>query len=257
MKRAYWDRLATLYSDKVLEITAIDAKGLLARTAESFGGADAVAADFGCGIGATTRVFAPFFKRVIGVDFSPKLLEEAKRQTRATNVSYVLADLAAEKVAQIEADVGFCVNCLIAPSHEIRMRIARNIAKCVVGRGKVAFVVPSLESVLRTYHALIRLDAADGASRRQATQRITLLAKREVRSIAEGVVEIGGEPTKHYLGDEIAEFLTDAGFKIDTIDRVEYGWDVELDFEFAEESTPEASPGERQPWDWLLVGEAP
>jgi SAM-dependent methyltransferase len=257
MKRAYWDRLATLYSDKVLEITAIDAKGLLARTAESFGGADVVAADFGCGVGATARVFAPFFKRVIGVDFSPNLLEEAKRKTRAANVSYVLADLAAEKAPRIEADVGFCVNCLIAPSHEIRTRIARNIAKCVAGGGSVGFVVPSLESVLRTYHALIRLDGGGAASRRQATQRVTLLAKREVRSIVEGVVEIGGEPTKHYLGDEIAEFLTDAGFTIDAIDRVEYGWDVELDFELGDDASPEALPGERRPWDWLLVGKAP
>jgi SAM-dependent methyltransferase len=250
MKRAYWDRLAERYSDDVLEITAIDAKGVFARTAASFGGAHAVAADFGCGIGATTRALAPHFERVIGVDFAPKLLDEAKRRTNIANVSYMLADLAGPKPPRVAADAGFCVNCVIAPNHEIRMSIARNIARCVRSGGLVAFVVPALESVLRTYHALIRLDVASGAARSRATQRIAALAKREVRSIVDGVVEIGGEPTKHYLDDEIAQFLGDAGFAVDTIDRIEYPWDVELELG---DGTP-AMLGDRMPWDWLLVG---
>ena len=250
MKRAYWDRLADRYSDDVLEITAIDTKRLFARTAASFGGAHAVAADFGCGVGATTRALAPYFERVIGVDFSPKLLAEAKRRTNIGNVSYVLADLGAAKAPRVVADAGFCVNCLIAPNDEIRARIARNVARCVRNGGLVAFVVPALESVLRTYQALIRLDVADGTGRGPATRRVAALAKREVRSIVEGIVEIGGEPTKHYLGDEIAEFLTDAGFTIDTIDRIEYAWDVELELG----DHPPALLGGRTPWDWLLVG---
>jgi SAM-dependent methyltransferase len=250
MKPAYWNRLADQYSDQVLEITAIDSKGLLTRTARSFGGANAVAADFGCGVGATTRAFAPFFKRMIGVDFAPKLLDEAKRRTNLGNVSYVLADLAGTRPPGVAADAGFCVNCLIAPNHEIRTRIARNVARCVRRGGLVAFVVPAFESVLRTYQTLLRLDVAGGTARSRASRGIAELAKREVRSIVDGVVEIGGEPTKHYIGDEAAEFLSDAGFAIDTIDRVEYAWDVELDLGDA----TAALLGDRTPWDWLLIG---
>jgi SAM-dependent methyltransferase len=249
MNRAYWNRLAANYSDDVIEITAIDADGVLTRTAERLGGTDTVAADFGCGVGATTRAFAPFFARVVGIDFSPQLLDEAKRRTSMKNVSYALADLATRRPPDIEVDVGFCVNCLIAPSYDTRFRIARNIARCV--RGAVAFVVPSWESVLRTYQSLIRLDVADGNERRATVRRVAALAAREVRSLVDGVVEVGGEPTKHYLSDEIAQFLADAGFLIDTIERVEYPWDIDLDFG---RPRPKALLGPRTPWDWLLIG---
>jgi SAM-dependent methyltransferase len=248
MNRAYWNRLAATYSDDVIEITAIDTNGVLVRTAEMLGGTDTVAADFGCGVGATTRAFAPFFKRIVGVDFSPQLLDEAKRRTNMKNVSYALADLAGPRPPDIEVDVGFCVNCLIAPSYEMRFRIARNLARRV--RGRVAFVVPSWESVLRTYQTLVRLDVADGNERRAAGRRVAALAAHEVRSLVDGVVEVGGEPTKHYLSDEIAQFLADAGFLVDTIERVEYPWDIDLD---VGRPRSKALLGLRSPWDWLLV----
>ena len=248
MNRAYWNRLAATYSDDVIEITAIDTDGVLVRTAERLGGTDSVAADFGCGVGATTRAFAPFFRRVVGIDFAPKLLDEAKQLTNVGNASYVLADLAGLRPPDVEADVGFCVNCLIAPNHDMRFRIARNIARCV--RGTVAFVVPSWESVLRTYQTLVRLDVADGNELRATGRRVAALAAREVQSLVDGVVDVGGEPTKHYLSDEIAQFLADAGFLIDTIERVEYPWEIDLDF-----GTPRSKAllGPRTPWDWLLV----
>ena len=188
MNRAYWDRLARRYSDEVLEITAVDSNGVLARTAAALGRRYAVAGDFGCGVGATTRAFAPYFERIVGVDFAPKLLAEAERRTKDDTVSYVLADLAADRPLNFRVDAGFCVNCLIAPRYETRVRIARTVARAVRRGGPVVIVVPALESALRTYHALVRLDMADGSSRREGLRRVSAIAAREVRSIADGIV---------------------------------------------------------------------
>jgi SAM-dependent methyltransferase len=255
MKRAYWDRLAACYSDDVLEITAIDSNGVLARTAAEFGARYAVAGDFGCGVGATTRAFASYFERIIGIDFSPKLLAEAKRRTKDDNVSYVLADLAAGEPLDFRVDAGFCVNCLIAPRYEIRFQIARTIARTVRRGGPVAIVVPALESALRTYHALVRLDMADGSERRGGLRRVNAIASREVRSIADGVVATGGEPTKHYLGDEILELAADAGLRVERLERVEYPWRDEIELGRAGARTRDAL-GKGAPWDWLVVARA-
>ena len=255
MNRTYWDRLAPRYSDKVLEITAIDSKRVLARTAASLGARHAVAGDFGCGVGATTRAFAPHFERTVGVDFSPKLLAEAQRRTKDDTVSYVLADLATDEPLELSVDAGFCVNCLIAPRYETRLRIARTVARAVRRGGPVVIVVPALESVFRTYHALVRLDIADGATRREGRRRVNGIAAREMRLLADGIVTTGGEPTKHYLGDEIAEFAAEAGLKVERLERVEYPWQEEIELGRMNARTRRAL-GKRAPWDWLVVARA-
>ena len=260
MNRAYWDRLSTRYSAEVLEITAIDSKRLLARTAAALGARYAVAGDFGCGIGATTRAFAPYFEHTIGVDFAPKLLAKAARRTSDATISYVRADLTSSKPLGFRVDAGFCVNCLIAPRYETRMRIARTVARAVRRRGPVVIVVPALESALRTYHALVRLDVADGDMRSEGLRRVNRIAAREVRSIAAGIVTTGGEPTKHYLGDEIVEFVAEAGLNVKRLERVEYAWAEEI--ELGRTSPPSGTSkgrartrtalGKNTPWDWLV-----
>lgn len=251
MKRAYWDRLAESYSERVFEITSYDRNGVLAGVAAALSRPAGVAADFGCGVGATTRLLAPSFGRVIGIDFSPKLLAEARRRTRSDNVEYLEADLASREELGIAADVGFCVNCLISPSFDNRSRIVRQVARCLRPRARAAFVVPSFESVLRTYQAMVRLDVEAGARRQAASKRIAALAAREILAADDGIVAIGGEPTKHYLGDEIVQFLEDADFSVDRLDRVEYAWEVELD---ADMQGGTAVLGRRTPWDWLVLG---
>jgi SAM-dependent methyltransferase len=255
MKRAYWDRLASRYSNEVLEITAIDTHRVLARTAARLGRRYAVAGDFGCGVGATTRTFAPCFERIVGVDFSPKLLAEAKRRTKDDNVSYVLADLATSETLGFRVDAGFCVNCLIAPRYETRIRIARSVVRAVRRGGPVVIVVPALESALRTYQALVRLDMVDGDARSEGVRRVNAIAAREVRSIADGIVTTGGEPTKHYLGDEIVEFAAEAGLSVDRLERVEYAWREEIELGRIGERTRRAL-GKGAPWDWLVVARA-
>jgi SAM-dependent methyltransferase len=255
MNRTYWDRLASRYSDEVLEITTIDIHGRLARTAAAFGARHAVAGDFGCGVGATTRAFAPHFERIVGIDFSPKLLAEAERRTSDDNVSYVLTDLASDEPPDFRVDAGFCVNCLIAPHYETRIRIARTVARTVRRGGPVAIVVPALESALRTYQALVRLDMADGCERREGLWRVDAVANREVRSIADGIVTTGKEPTKHYLGDEIVEFAAEAGLKVERLERVEYPWRDEIELGRIGART-RAALGKGAPWDWLVVARA-
>jgi SAM-dependent methyltransferase len=256
VKKAYWDRLAATFSDDVLEITDHDVNGVLERTARRLGDGRATAGDFGCGAGATTRLLARHFGAVVGVDFSPRLIDEAKRRTREPNVRYRAVDLAARARPSVRVDVGFCVNCLLSPEYPTRERIARHVGAAIRGKGPAVFVVPSFESILQTYQATIDVDVLQGAARGTSLRRTSTLAEREVRSLVEGIVEMGGEPTKHFLGDEITSFLEGLAFAVEALERVEYPWAVEFDLG----SNPDAvlaRLGRRKPWDWLVLARAP
>jgi ubiquinone/menaquinone biosynthesis C-methylase UbiE len=44
--------------------------------------------DFGCGIGRLTEILAPFSRRIVGVDFSSKMIETANDKRQANNTAY-------------------------------------------------------------------------------------------------------------------------------------------------------------------------
>ncbi|PIO15106.1 hypothetical protein AB205_0152960, partial [Aquarana catesbeiana] len=46
------------------------------------------AVDVGCGTGQNTRILAPYFKKVLGIDISEAQAEEAKKATVSPNVTY-------------------------------------------------------------------------------------------------------------------------------------------------------------------------
>jgi hypothetical protein len=93
---------------------------------------------------------------------------------------------------------------------------------------------------------------SDGSTRREGLRRVNGIAAREVQSIADGVVTTGGEPTKHYLGDEIVEFAGEAGLKVERLERVEYPWRDEIELGRSSART-RAALGAGAPWDWLVV----
>ena len=96
---------------------------------------------------------------------------------------------------------------------------------------------------------------ADGDRRSEGSRRVNRIATREVRSIAEGIVTTGGEPTKHYLGDEIVEFAAEAGLKAERLERVEYAWGEEIELGRMS-ARIRAALGKNAPWDWLVVARA-
>lgn len=247
MTAKQWDALADDFSSQVLEITGSDIDGVIAATAKRLGGKRKSATDFGCGAGAVTRVIAPCFKRVVGVDFSPKLIAAARAQTAANNVEYEIADLQARRAKRYPCDVAFCANVLIGDDTGERERVARNVIAGIEPGGHGVFIVPSLEAVMRAYQMAAQLRVKRGAREETAAGEIENWAKAEIVSLPRGVVKMGGVATKHYLKDELAEFLARLKLRDIEISRVSYPWREALD------DAPrnlEAAP----PWDWIAVG---
>ncbi len=241
-----WDALADDFSARVLEISECDVDGVIAATARRLGGKRMVGMDFGCGAGGVTRVMAPHFKTVRGVDFSPKLIDAARAKTNAGNIEYAVADLTDKRALGFSCDVGFCANVLIGADAALRDRIARNIIASIKRGGRGVFIAPSLESVLRAYQVGVQLRMARGA-KANAMREVEGWVRDEIVSLPLGLVNMGAVPTKHYLQDELAEFLTAGGLRDVEVTRVSYPWSEAL------ENIPKnfkAAP----PWDWMAVG---
>ncbi|MEE2659203.1 MAG: class I SAM-dependent methyltransferase [Candidatus Latescibacterota bacterium] len=246
MNRRYWNNMADAFSDHVFEVADHDRRGVLRSIARRLAHQHLLAGDFGCGTGSFTRVLARSFEQVIGIDYAARLISEARRRTRRGNVRFEIADLSRAPLCD-RVDVAFCINVLIHPNNDIRQAVARSMVQSVRKRGTTVVVVPALESILRTYHTLVECQVEQGASRGRATAATRRLANRELLSLSEGIVNVGGEPTKHYLGDELVDFLGRAGLRVRELLRVEFPWEIELD------NVPADLPN-LYPWDWLAVG---
>ena len=103
-----------------------------------------------------------------------------------------------------------------------------------------------MESVIHVYQSLVRCSVREKEDRRKAVRDITRLYKKEVLSPVEGIVSIGGTPTKCFTREEISIFLSEIGFTVDDILRVEYPWTEDID------DAPRWLK-EPFPWDWLII----
>ncbi|XP_040212036.1 putative methyltransferase DDB_G0268948 [Rana temporaria] len=63
------------------------------------------AVDVGCGTGQNTRVFSPYFKKVLGIDISEAQIEEAKKATGSPNVTYSVCSAEEMSVGDASVDL--------------------------------------------------------------------------------------------------------------------------------------------------------
>ena len=245
MNHDYWNSLAEDYSDQVLEIIDRDLNGVLEEeisvTADSF----QKAADLGCGRGSLLEVLGENFAEVYAVDYAEGLLEKARRRVSRDNITFIRHNLASSRDLSFQVGVTFCVNAMISPQFKFRRNIARCVKRVTRKGGVSIFVVPAFESIFNTYDALLRCESREGKQRGRAAARLRRVFEKEVKCPVDGIVDIGGTLTKCYRKEELEGFLTEIGFEIERIRKVEFSWDEELDH------PPEwlKSP---YPWDWLV-----
>jgi 2-polyprenyl-3-methyl-5-hydroxy-6-metoxy-1,4-benzoquinol methylase len=245
--KAYWDRDADRFDEEVMKILDRDRSGVLASAISVASSSRKTVADFGCGNGSLLGLLAERFHTVDAIDHSVKLLDQARRQNADhKNIQYIQADLADHYVSQPKVDVLVCVNVVIHPDINVRDRIIENAAAAIKARGTLICVVPAYESLIHTYQTIVETNVALGIPRPQAIAEVEEVYKAEIVSPVDGIVTLGGEPTKLHTLTEISTSLADVGLDRIVPHRVEYDWDEMID---------DAPEGMRAPypWDWLLV----
>ncbi len=242
MNRAYWDSVAEDYDRAVLSVFDHDPRRLVAsriKSASEEMQGEGRAADLGCGVVKFLPLLANAFKEVEACDFSPRSLEQARARCRSvSNVTIRNVDLASERLPFEPVDFVLCVNVLIMPELDERLRAWRAVTNQVARGGMLLLIVPSLESAqMEVFRDLaVRLD--EGQSCAEAI-RAGRPPAATVDHLQFGVRTLNGQPTKHYLRVELASMLS--GHEFDVAEIVELAYPSE-----AEGVAPGA-------WDWLAL----
>lgn len=240
----YWNRRSRDYDQEVLSSFHADRRGVITRRLRQLAGPERVVTDFGCGVGKYVPTLSRRFRHVYAIDFAQKLLDAAsERCHHLSNVRFLQGDLARTRFAIRKAHVGICQNVLISPERGQPQAILRNIRRHLVKDGELLLLVPSTESALYCNQRLVEWNRREGARGKAVTRDVEM--PDNALTLLDGVIEREGVPTRHYLREEAAGTLSEAGFHAEHIEKVEYDWDSEF-------QSPPAWLSDPYPWDWLI-----
>ena len=240
----HWNHIASTYDDEVFDVFQSDKNKVLQKYFAKHANADHDAIDFGCGIGKAFRYLAPSFRKVLAIDISEECLVQA-RSNPYTNITYKRQDLTEKNLRLPAADFILCCNVAILPEPERDRAIIKNIQKSLRKNGSALVVIPSLESIFYSSWHLIEWYKKEGIKPGRIPKSELNYFKEGMTSVIQGIMNINGVPTKHYLEEEIQVVFRETGLKVTAIEKLEYDWRTEF-------SSPPAWLKEPQPWDWMV-----
>lgn len=249
----YWNNFAHEYDEMVIDAFTYGRSNMITSAIERFALPGLKVADFGCGPGKLLPWLATKFQKVYGYDFSNKLLGIAKKRCKdMANVTIRNVDLS-QPVDRIPmVDVAISLNAALMPDTDLRLNFLRGMASRIKTGGHLVMDVPSVESILYDAFRETEWHRKAGHPARKAEKMLDVSSLTRPRMLAQGVLYRGGEPTKHYLREELVVLVRDE-MKLELLDihKVEYDWKIEM-----EDDQVPAWMDEPLPWDWLVIAKA-
>jgi len=245
MDENYWNCVATDYDNEIFSVIANDRRGIISSTISRLASKKLLACDFGCGVGKFLPTLSRNFRRVYAVDISDVCLDKARENCRhLPNVTFSRADLSCDTLKLRKAHFALSVNAVMMTSHDKRAAVFDTIARHLYKGAHLLLVVPSLESALFADFRLLQWNVKTGLTHRRAVKELdgtdTELALRQ------GILEIDGVPTKHYLEEELCATFKESPLDVLSIEKVEYPWSTEF-------QNPPNWMKAPYPWDWMAV----
>jgi 2-polyprenyl-3-methyl-5-hydroxy-6-metoxy-1,4-benzoquinol methylase len=242
MQKEYWNRVN--YDAEIFDVRKNDKKGIIESSLSELAAPGKVVADIGCAVGKWLPFLSPRFKKVYAIDFIEKYLAYAEsRYSSLGNVTFMNVDMTLPEKIPFTFDVVLCVNAVIISSAAKRSVFFKKLFDCIKKGGHLVMVVPSFESSVYSDFILNRINLNKGIIQKPKKGKEDSLVLEHLR---QGVVRIDNQPTKHYIREELITIIQALGFRIEKIDKVEYGWKTEV-------VDPPASLKGPYPWDWMLV----
>lgn len=204
--------------------------------------------DIGCGIGNFLPTLAGKFSTVVGIDFSPKMIEFAGERVRGlSNVQLHVRDARDLNEFHGQFDVAVSVNSVLLPKIVDVEKILGEAYLVLKEGGTLLAVFPAMESFL--YRALLMQEKGmeEGDSEEVALEK----AKKDLREglqcdFEAGIIQYPDCKQKNYYLFELKYRLWKAGFTNIKVRKVHYPWEV------YEDETLLAFHGKEKLWDWFV-----
>jgi SAM-dependent methyltransferase len=240
----HWNHIAPTYNDEIFDVFNSDKKKKLVKYFKKYTNDKHLAIDFGCGNGKAFSFLSPRFRKVLGIDISQKLLNQAKALPYS-NIELKREDLTRPALRLPKADFIFCCNVAILPEVDQNLAIIKNIYRTLKPGGNSVLVIPSLESMIYSAWRMIDWYKKEGTAPEEIEASEIGGFKGKKTDILQGLVSINGHTTKHYTEQEIHVIFERCGLSVSKIEKIEYEWTSE----FAKPPKWMKSP---YPWDWLV-----
>jgi SAM-dependent methyltransferase len=233
LKQAEWNRLADEFETQVCDVTRTDKKKQVERLVNALRlpKGNPVLLDLGCGLGTFIKQFGDRFRRIIGIDFAPRMVERAQaRCPELPDATWMAMDMArAGEAFGACADLAVCMNVITSPSTARRNGLWSALAAVAKPRGHVLLVLPSTESACMVH---VIEHGRPATKRAQST----------------GLMARSGAVQKHFARAELAAVLAQHGLVVKRIAPLYYPWSEEG------LSTPRKR-GVGLPFDWVCVAQ--
>ena len=239
----HWNHIARTYNQEIFDVFQSDTRKVLAKYFKKHADLNHEAIDFGCGNGKAFSYLAPRFKKVLGLDISQRLLNQAKTLPYS-NVNVKQADLT-KTLRLAKTDFVFCCNVAILPEVETNIAILKNIQRTLKPGGHALVVIPSLESMIYSAWRLIDWNKKEKVKPEDIDPSEYAGFSGKKIDILQGLVSIDSRTTKHYTQEEIEVVFSRCGLKVSKIEKIKYSWNSE----FAKPPKWMRAP---YPWDWLV-----
>ena len=248
MEASDWKAAASNYESEVGSVYDRDRKRKVRALIERYGWPHRSAVDLGCGPGKFLPLLCKSFGAVHGCDYSEAMLAAAAdRASKADNLTLERCDLRRRAPSNQPADFALCVNTLIPSALAGREKMWSHAADAIKPGGRMALVVPALESALLARHRLVEWNLRSGVSANKAMTESFDDTDPDARSIARGgLMDAGGVTTKHYLREEIESTAARHGMCVESCEKIEYRWSTEF-------QDPPRWMRAPYPWDWLAL----
>ena len=245
MDAQVWDRISESYFEEISTPFQAEVVNPLLDYLDGFPGRENLTvADLGCGIGNLLPFLAGRFKKVVAVDFSPKMLSAAQENCAYDNVQFCRQSLTDLSVFQGQFDVAVTVNSVLAPSLDVVDQILLGVAGTLKPAGILAGIFPSMESVLHEGGLILDWERQRSENEQQALRRAQRKTKTSCYDFIAGLYTEGEDCQKFYYSFELRRRLQKAGFRGLQFGKVLYPWHKE-DGEIRFSSEPRL-------WDWFV-----
>jgi SAM-dependent methyltransferase len=243
-EKSHWDKIGDNYNAEIFDVFKSDVKKKLPLYFSRHAGKSKSVIDFGCGNGKSFSYLAPLFGKILAIDISQELLNQAKQRPNQ-HISFRRMDLSRRNIKLPPADFLFCCNVVMLPALEKNVIMLKNISAALKKKASAVVVLPSLESALFSSWRLIDWYKREGVTPEEIASDELHYFKGKKTAIIQGIIYIDKVPTKHYSASELEVLFANAGLKITTLDKVEYDWNSEF-------QSPPKWMKAPYPWDWLV-----
>ncbi|MDD5332086.1 MAG: methyltransferase domain-containing protein [Candidatus Nanoarchaeia archaeon] len=242
-----WDKYAENYHDEISSPLREGVKNPLLRELDKIENAkDKIIADIGCGRGEILDILATKFKKVIAMDFSPAMIEVAKKHVSKENVEFYVRDMRELSEFKESFDVIVTVNSVLMPDIRDIKKALNSINDCLKKDGLFYGIFPAMDSILYQGFLIFEEQLKKYDDEKRALKRAKRIIEKRNYDFIKGIYTEGENSQKFYYDFELKLRLKDAGFKYILLSRVLYSWPLN---DLGESI---CFPGKPPVWDWFV-----